>query len=330
MSERSDPTFFITGAYGYLGQYIVQAIAEAYPRSQLRALVRTPRPLHVPKSAFEGVKIVRGELTEPQSYFEALTGAQVVIHNAALVSFRKSDRQALIEANLTGTQRLAQAAVQAGVRDFIYVSSISAIGSRPGQLSDESMYPEQRKLDEDGYAYSKLMGEYEVLKHHPGLRVVIVNPSVIIGPGSQRIDGLTRLLRFSPLIPSLRTLNSFADVRDVAQAVVLALKAGRSGERYIVSSDNVDMVTFTQAALRAANQRALVVPVTGGWLRIGDALVALLDALKINPGLKKISDLNIDKAYSNQKIRQELGWQPAYSLEQSLHDTLQSSTGAQQ
>lgn len=329
MSESSDPTFFITGAYGFLGQYVVQAIAEAYPHSQLRALVRTPRPLHVPQRAFEGVKIVRGELTEPQNYREALAGAQVVIHNAALVSFRKSDRQALIEANLTSTKHLAQAAVQAGVREFVYISSISAIGRRPGQLSDESMYPEQSKLDEDGYAYSKLMGEYEALKHHPGLRVIILNPSVIIGPGSQRIDGATRLLRYSPLVPTLRTLNSFVDVRDVAQAVVLALKAGRSGERYIVTGANVDMLTFTKAALRAANQRALVVPVTGGWLRIGDALVVLLDALKINPGLKKISALNIDKAYSNQKIRQELGWEPAYNLEHSLHDTLQSSTGAQ-
>ena len=154
------------------------------------------------------------------------------------------------------------------------------------------------------------------------MRVIILNPSVIIGPGSPRTAGLLRWLRWLPLLPMLNTVNSFVDVRDVAQAVVLALSRGRSGERYIITAWNIDQVGFARTALAQMGRRIPVLPLPGWVLRLGDGLVALLDWLKINPAFKKFSALNVDKAYSNAKAQAELGWQPQITLEQSMVDTL--------
>jgi len=120
----------------------------------------------------------------------------------------------------------------------------------------------------------------------------------------------------------LPTLNSFVDVRDVAHAVVLAVTAGRSGERYIVTSENVDMLTFTRLVLKAMGKSAPVFPVSDALIRVADGILAGLDKFHLNPGMRPISALNVDKAYSTEKIRREMAWQPSYTLEQSLVDTL--------
>ncbi len=331
--------YFITGGFGFLGQYIVQALSQHDAEAQLRVLVRTPRRTHLPVAQLPQVSLVRGELNDPATYLPALQGVHTVIHNAALVSFRKADEQAVYQANIAGTQQLLQAAAASGCQNFIYISSISAVALQPPRLSDESMLPdlEQKKLH-DPYGYSKLVGE-QMVRQYAGLaaggeagqaasgeagqmRVIILNPSVIIGPGSPRTAGLLRWLRWLPLLPMLNTVNSFVDVRDVAQAVVLALSRGRSGERYIITAWNIDQVGFARTALAQMGRRIPVLPLPGWVLRLGDGLVALLDWLKINPAFKKFSALNVDKAYSNAKAQAELGWQPQITLEQSMVDTL--------
>jgi len=315
--------YFITGGFGFLGQYIVQAIHDHDPKGELRVLVRTPRRTYLPVRSLERVRLISGELSKPESYAAELQDVETVIHNAALVSFKQSDRQALYRSNVLGTRLLAQAAAAQGCKRFILISSISAIGRRPGQLADETLLPDlEEKQAHDPYGYSKRMSEIEALRYANQMQVVILNPSVIIGPGSERVTRIAHWLRLLPVAPMISTLNSFVDVRDAARSVALALDAGRSGERYIVTSENVDMVTFTRQALQAMGSRAKVVHLPDGLVRLGDGLVGLLDLLHINPGVRRISDLNVDKAYSTQKIRDEMGWAPNYTLEQSLADTL--------
>jgi dihydroflavonol-4-reductase len=315
--------YFITGGFGFLGQYIIQAISQHDPAAPLRVLVRSMRSLHLPVDRLPQVTLLRGELNAPASYLPALQGVHTVIHNAALVSFRKTDEQAIYQANIAGTQQLLQAAAASGCRNFIYISSISAVALQPPRLSDESMTPDlaQKKLH-DPYGYSKLVGEQTVRQYASQMRVIILNPSVIIGPGSPRTAGLLRWLRWLPLLPMLNTVNSFVDVRDVAQAVVLALSRGCPGERYIITSWNIDQVSFARAALDALGRRIPVLPLPPWALKMGDGVVGLLDWLKINPVFKKPSALNVDKAYSNAKAQAELGWQPQVTLEQSMVDTL--------
>lgn len=317
-------SIFITGGLGFLGQRILESVQRTYPAAQLRVLRRTHRPLQV-QLDHQRVVYAQGDLSDPASYTPALQGAQAVIHNAAVVSFKPQDRPVLLRANIDGTRQLVQAAAQAGVQTFVFISSISAVGRNAGGLSTENDYPDlAEKARSDPYGYSKLLGEQAVNKYAGQMRVVSLNPSVIIGPGSERIQAVRRAARFVPILPMIETMNSFVDVRDAADAAVLALSHGLTGERYIVTAWNVPMAEFARLALRAAGSRAPVVPISQGGIWLIDGLLAVLNMLRLNPGVRNIAEINVDKAFDSTKIQQGMGWQPHISLEQSLADTLNS------
>lgn len=318
-------TYFITGGLGFLGQYIVQAIHEHDPKAELRVLVRTQRKTFLGIEALEGVRWVHGELTQPKTFVKHLEGVEVVVHNAAMISFRRADAPALYQSNIVGTHNLAQAALAAGCKRFIFISSISAIGFNPNGTSDETTLPDlEYKRTHDMYGYTKRISELELMELSDRMHVVILNPSVVLGPGSERIRAVYRLARFLPVLPMLGYINSFVDVRDVAQAVKLALTKGRSGERYVVTAWNVDMLTFARLTLQLAGRKTLLLPIPGAFIRLLDAVVWLLDLLRLNPGLRRVSEMNVNKSFSNEKIKRELGWQPGFTLEQSIQDSVNS------
>ena len=104
--------------------------------------------------------------------------------------------------------------------------------------------------------------------------------------------------------------------------MVLALDKGRSGERYVVTAWNENMLTFTRGTLQLSGRKNLIVPVSGGFVRLLDALLWLLDILKLNPGIRRLSEMNVDKPFSNEKIKREMGWEPTLTLEQSIADSV--------
>lgn len=319
-------TYFITGGLGFLGQYIVKAIHDHDPGAELRVLVRTQRKTFLGIESLERVRWVHGDLLQPGTYADSLRGADVVVHNAAMVSFRKSEAEAVVRSNVTGTRNLAEAARAADCPNFVFVSSISSVGFNPNGLTDETMYPDlETKRRTDAYGYSKLVSEAELRGMTGDMRVVILNPSVILGPGSDRVDMAMRAAKILPVIPMLGYVNSFVDVRDVARAVVLALTRGGNGERYIVTAWNEGMVEFTRTVLRLAGRRAWVVPLAGQGVKVMDLFLWALDLVKLNPGIRRLSEVNVDKACSSEKIRREMGWEPSISLEQSIRDSFSVS-----
>jgi dihydroflavonol-4-reductase len=314
--------YFITGGFGFMGQYIVKAIHEHDPGAELRVLGRTRRTTLLGVENLENVRWVQGDLSEPETYVTELKNVKTIIHNAALVSFRRSDADAIYQANVVGTRNLAQAALDAGCKNFIFISSISAIGLNPDGISDESIMPDlEYKRQHDMYGYSKVVSEMELKELADRMRVIMLNPSVVLGPGSDRIEAVLRMARYLPVLPMLSYTNSFVDARDVARAVVLALTEGRSGERYIVTAHHVDMLTFARAILEAAGRRPLLFPVTGRGVRALDAILWIMDLLKLNPGIRRPSQMAVDKVLSWEKIRREMGWEPAYTLEESIADS---------
>jgi dihydroflavonol-4-reductase len=323
-------TYFITGGLGFLGQYIVKAIHDHDPEAELRVQVRTPRTTFLGIESLANVRWVHADLRQPESFAEHLRGVDVVIHNAAMVSFRKSEAETIIESNVIGTRNLAQAARAVGVKNFIFVSSISAVGFNSNGLTDETMYPDlETKRRTDAYGYSKMVSEAELNALTGDMRVVMLNPSVILGPGSERVEMVMRAARFLPVIPMLEYVNSFVDVRDVAHAVVLALTRGRSGERYIVTAWNVGMLDFTRALLQVTGKRAWLTPVHGASVRLLDGLLWALDMAKLNPGIRRLSEMNVDKACSFEKIQREMGWTPSMTMEQSIRDSISPSLRAE-
>lgn len=316
-------TYFITGGFGFLGQYIVKAVHQHDPEAELRVLVRTKHKTLLDIETMKRVRLIYGELLAPETYMTELQGVDTVIHNAALVSFKRSDADAIFLSNVIGTRNLSRAALDAGCKDFIFISSISAIGFNPNGLSDESLLPDlEVKRRNDMYGYSKRISELELMELTDKMRIIVLNPSVVLGPGSERIHAVYRMLNFVPILPMMTYINSFVDVRDVARAVVLALSKGRSGERYVVTAWNVDMLTFTRRALQTVGKKKLLVPVSGGLVHLMDAMLWILDVLNLNPGLRRFSEMDVDKPFSNEKIKNEMGWDPQLTLEQSISDSV--------
>jgi nucleoside-diphosphate-sugar epimerase len=314
--------YFITGGSGLLGRHLIQAVYAHDPRAELRLLVRGQRLPALPDEILNRAKLVQGDVTQPESYAAAMRGVETVIHSAALISFKKGDRRAISQTNIDGTRAVIEAASASGCRNFVHISSISAIGRRADPPWDESLYPAVEALARDAYARSKVRAEGIVLRYARQMHVTILNPSVIIGPGARQWQNAFRWLRLLPALPMLSTLNSFVDARDVARAAILAARSPRSGERYIVTAENIGMPAFTRMALRTLGSRTVVFPMPDSVIRSADAALAGFDWLGLNPGVKRLSELNVDKAYSSQKIRRELGWAPTVSIEESLADTL--------
>jgi nucleoside-diphosphate-sugar epimerase len=315
--------YFITGGYGFLGQYIVQAIHEYDPQAELRVLIRTQRKTFLDLEKLERITWVRGELTQPESFIEHLQGVDVVIHNAAMVSFSPAERQKIFDANVTGTRNLAQAAQKAGCKNFIFISSISAVEFRPPQITDETFLPDlEYKKKYDIYGYTKRLSEIELHGMKDDMRVVMLNPSVILGPGSERVEAAINMIRKSPILPMMDYINAFVDVRDVAHAVTLALTKGRSGERYIVSSHNASMIEFMRGVVKHLRKMTRVFPLSKPGVKFADGFVALLDVIHLNPGIRRPSQMNIDKPCSHEKIKSEMGWQPKFTLDESIRDSV--------
>jgi nucleoside-diphosphate-sugar epimerase len=320
---KSMTTYFITGGFGFLGQYIVQAIHDFDPQGELRVLTRTPRKTFLDLQKLERVKWVRGELTQPESFAEHLKGVDTVIHNAAMVSFAKAEAQKVFDANVIGTRNLAQAACKAGCKNFIFISSISAVEFRPPQIADETFLPDlEYKKKHDIYGYTKRLSEIELGEMKNDMRVIMLNPSVILGPGLRWAEAAVNAVRSFPILPMMEYVNAFVDVRDVARAVTLALAKGHNGERYLVSSHNTGMIEFTRAIARQLGKKPRIFPLPPFGLNLVDGLVALLDLLHLNPGIRRPSQINIDKPCSHEKIKAEMGWEPGFTLAETIRDSI--------
>ncbi len=316
-------TYFITGGYGFLGQYIVQALHTHDPQAEVRVLTRTQRRTFLDLDALERVTWMRGDLTDPGTYAEQLRGVDTVVHCAAMVSFDLSKRHEIFDSNVIGTRNLARMAKEAGCKNFIFISSISAVDFRPPQMTQEEFVPDlEAKKKNDIYGYTKRLSEIELYAMKEELRVIVLNPSVILGPGSERVGTAIKLIRKFPVLPMMEYINAFVDVRDVAEAVLLALTKGQSGERYLVSAHNESMIEFIRLIVKHLGRKTRVLPISPGGLKVLDGLVAWLDLVHLNPGIRRPSLVNIDKPCSHAKIIAGMGWEPTYSLEQSVADSV--------
>jgi dihydroflavonol-4-reductase len=177
-----------------------------------------------------------------------MRGIDVLIHMAGLVSYRKSDREILYQANVVGSRNVMEAALQAGVGRVIHMSSIAGMGvPEPGQIGDETFVYnlEGRELH---YCDTKHESEIEVLKvAEKGLPVLILSPGITLGEGDTHPHHFTifRSVSQGVLMGYPKGGVMFSDIQDVVNTTCNAMTMGRPGERYVIGSCNL---TFQHAA----------------------------------------------------------------------------------
>jgi dihydroflavonol-4-reductase len=199
---------------------------------------------------FARIDWVEGDILDYLSLEEALKGITSIYHCAAIISFHGDDNDMMLNNNVKGTGNLIDAAIHNGVSRFCHVSSIAALGkTQDGTEINEDTYwtPSKRKT---GYSLSKFFSEMEVWRGiEEGLDAVIVNPSIIMGPGNWEI-GSPKLFQsiWKGLNYYTRGITGFVDVRDVVKAMILLMSDEQfeqvKNQRFILNAGNLSYQDF--------------------------------------------------------------------------------------
>jgi len=228
----------VTGGTGFLGANLTGGLLER--GWQVRILRRSTSPLDAVKDLT--VEHAIGDILEPASLAAAMVeDVDVVFHVAAISIYWRSKLDVIYRVNVEGTRRVLEAARQAGVKRVVFTSSASAVGIVRGRPSNEDDAFHE-KIARFPYGHSKWLAE-EVAREavKKGQDVVIVNPSVIVGPrdvnwGSGSIIKEVASRRVPGVPPG--GVNYVA-VEDVVAGHIAAAAGGRSGERYLLTGENL-------------------------------------------------------------------------------------------
>ena len=230
----------LTGATGFVGSAVARALLAAGYR--LRVLVR--RGSDRRNLSGLDVTLVEGDLADPPSLGPAVADCRHVVHVAADYRIWVPDPQAMLRANVAGTEALMHAALDAGVERVVHCSSVAALGlTADGTPADETT-PVHEGAIVGVYKLSKYQGEQAVLRlvREAGLPAVIVNPATPIGPRDIKPTPTGRMIADAAAgrMPAyVDTGLCVVHVDDVADGHVAALQRGRVGERYILGGENL-------------------------------------------------------------------------------------------
>ena len=308
----------VTGATGMLGARIVERLLSQ--GWSARALVRDPEP--AAWLAALGVTTVAGDLTDAASLASAARGCDAVFNAAAAIG-AGSDHGSFRRVNVTGTQRLIEAAAAAGAR-LVHVSSTAVFGrqryfERP---TDESA-PLPELPAADAYGRSKQDAERLVLDAHARGHVwaAVVRPPVMYGRRDRQLaprvgPALERGL--FPLIGGGRTRLALVSADAVADGAIRAASTDRAGGRvYHLTNDfDVTVAELVRFAARGLGRRVLALRIPLAVGRVAFRLLALglraggrRDLAPHAAGLLEM--LTRDNPFSSERARRELGWAPA-------------------
>jgi dihydroflavonol-4-reductase len=231
----ADRHVLVTGAAGLLGSEVVkQLLDEGYHVTAIYHF--TPLNLSHPNLA-----VKQCDILDVASLEDIMKDITHVYHCAALVSFEPKEKYHLFKINIEGTENIVNACIFANVKKLIHVSSVSALGRiRNGEtLTEDMQWTEE--TNNSIYAKSKYLGELEVWRGiGEGLQAAIVNPSIILG-GNNWDDGSSALFKsaYNEFKWYTEGISGFVDVRDVAHAMLLLMNSEISGQRFILSAENL-------------------------------------------------------------------------------------------
>jgi dihydroflavonol-4-reductase len=228
----------VTGGTGFIGSNLAAALVKQ--GCNVRILRRTDSDLRAVGSL--GVEHAVGDVRNAASLMAAMKGCDTVFHTAAIVSYWKKERPLMFDVNIRGTRNVVDSCLELGVETLVHTSSIAAIGfPENGTTADETNSFNWERFDV-GYRISKFEAEKEVRRGvERGLHAVTVNPSVVIGERDIHFHGgqLVRDVYHKKIFYYVAGGMNIVYVGDVVRGQLLAAERGRTGERYILSGENL-------------------------------------------------------------------------------------------
>ena len=238
-----DARTVVTGGAGFIGGHLVSLLVERGER-----VVVVERPGADASRLPPGVEVVRADIRDREATRRAVAGARFVYHLAANPNLWARDRGEFELVNHRGTVHVLDAALEGGAERVVHVSTESILtrARSTGPIDEEV---EIELSDAVGpYCRSKLRAENQAMaRARGGAPVIVVNPTMPVGPGDRGVSPPTRLIRdfCNGGLPARMdcTLN-LIDVRDVARGLVLAMEKARPGRRYLVGGENLTLVAL--------------------------------------------------------------------------------------
>lgn len=300
----------VTGGTGFIGSRLVHRLVAT--GANVHVLLRETSDTASLDGVLDKVKRVYGDITKRSSLAGAFEVDQVY-HTAGITYMGDKRNDQLYAINVEGVQNVLDAAVEAGVKRVVHVSSVSAIGiSEGGVPLDETA---EWNFDRIGleYARTKHLAEKAVADAVArGLDCVIVNPAYVFGAGDVNFnagrlikDVYRRKLPFYPLGGVC-----VVDVEIVTETMIAAMQKGRTGERYIIGGDNVSFRELAATIAAVTGAPGVYIPMPF-W--IAQIVKAILNLNKEWDGMSKLFNLSMFRVaseflyFDSSKAARELG-----------------------
>lgn len=305
----------VTGASGFIGRALCQSLTSR--GDEVFALVRST-------SAIPGAKTIYADLESSELLAQVLIGVECVIHlagRAHQLADRAADPLAEFRAiNCAASLRLAKLAANAGVRRFVFISSIGVngnINTRPFTTNDPANPVEP-------YALSKWEAEQGLwcVQRESGMELVVIRPPLVYGPNAPgNFGSLIRWIgRGVPLpLGAVRNKRSLVGVDNLVDLIICCAQHPAAANQIFLAGDGEDVSTteLLHGVAEAFNRPARLIPVPAGLLGLAAMLVG-----KRALAQRLLGSLQVDIS----KARDVLGWQPPVSLKEGLRRCTRDSS----
>jgi len=319
---------FVTGGTGFIGGEVVRQLRER--GDDVACLVRSPEK--AAKLTELGCEPISGDLGDAEALRNGMRGCDGLIHAAAMyeVGIPAKQHPAMYEANVRGSERVLQAALEAKVGKVVYVSTVGTFGNTHGEIVDES-YRHPGKDFTSYYEETKLEGQRiaERMIADEGLPCVIVQPGGVYGPGdeSQVADLLKEFFAGRLFLLPFPDLGiCLSHVEDIATGILLGLDKGKAGETYVISGPATTMreaiETIASVSGRKAPKRNLPTALMKAMAPIGPVVGKMIGQ---PPNMRELISTADGVTFwaSYDKAGRELGYAPR-GIEEGIRQTLEA------
>ena len=318
---------FVTGATGFIGTRLVQALTDRGRR--VRALSRRATPEVPPGFGFQDggplarpeVELVRGDITDRASLLRGMEGCDQVYHLAAYAKNWAPDPATYDRMNIEAVHNVFDAAEKLGVRRVVWTSTQLTLGpTRRGEVIDEDS-PRRTEQFLTDYERTKTIAERQAIaRAEAGFPVVIVNPGRVYGPGLLTEGNSVSLLidqydrgKVPVLLNRGVNVGNWVLIDDVVEGHMLAMEKGRIGQRYLLGGENASLRQFFRTIDEVSGRRHFQIPtfhvaaLVFSWFQKQRA-----DWFGVYPQITPgwVRTFLVDWAHSSQKAERELGYRP--------------------
>jgi nucleoside-diphosphate-sugar epimerase len=312
----------LTGANGLLGHHIVFELLKQ--NHQVRVIVRSQHNIFFDLNK---VEVHLGNFTDYQSLKVAATGCDAIIHTAAITTHDLLHYEDYQKINVAGADLVVKVANELNIDIIVFVSTANTVGfGEQDHLADET-FPVCLPFSRSFYAQSKVEAEriFVDAAEQTGKHIIILNPTFMIGAYDPKPSSGKLILRAyrKPIMFIPGGGKNFVPVTDVAIVVCNSLKQGRSGERYLVSGENMSFCEFYSIQKKIGNYNQFIIRIPDIFLKILGKIGDLLRKFGIKTEIcsMNLNQLVIQEYYSNIKAQKELGLTPT-SIEKAINEAL--------